>query len=180
MLKHLFFYKHDYYFCKKYKIKRYYKMGKKKFVEKVYFKVVYDGTNVVNGVGNLLVTFPQTQSFILTTKETGSKFLKEKPDTVVTEITYITLENTSLLGSPNIWNVEKRVQEKDSFVSYVTTEVFPGGINNLLIPEARFTAPVSASIGRFAGATKVKSVVLSTSEGGIITRTHNVSVIGYR
>ena len=65
-------------------------MGKKKFVEKVYFKIIVNlqTQQILNGNSYGLVTKPETQSFILTTKETGHKYLKEKPDTIVTEIIY--------------------------------------------------------------------------------------------
>lgn len=155
-------------------------MGKKKFVEKVYYKVVIDSVKLqlVNGNGTVLVTKPETQSYILTTKETGSKFLKEKPDTVVTEIIYITPENPSAIGSSNIWNYEIRCDEKDSFLSYIGTEVLPGGTQ--ITPESKFEATVSGASGRFKGATKVKSIIQTTVEGDIITRTHNVTITGHR
>jgi hypothetical protein len=154
-------------------------MGKKKFVEKVYFKVVYDGTNVLNGNGNLLVTFPQTQSFILTTKETGSKFLKEKPDTVVTDIVYRTPENPSTIGSPIIINLQTNIKEKDSFVSIIGTDVFPGGSQNP--PKIELDSVVTGASGRFKGATKAKYIIRTTAiEGNIITRTFDVTISGHR
>ena len=167
-------------FVKKYKIKKYYKMGKKKFVEKVYYKVVIDSVKlqVVNGNGTVLVTIPESQSFILTTKETGHKYLKEKPDTTVTDIAYITTENPSTIGSPIIYNLQTNIKEKDSFVSFIGTDVGPGGTQ--YPPKIELDSVVTGASGRFKGATKAKYIIRTTIEGNIITRTFDVSVIGYR
>jgi hypothetical protein len=157
---------------------------KKKFVEKLYYKVVVDLTvpfKIINsGNANGLVTKPESGSYILTTKETGSKFLKEKPNTVVTEIVYITPENAALLGSPNIWNYEIRIDEKNSnsFLSYQGTEIFP--IPPPILPGSNLTATVSAASGRFKGAEKVESVIVNTVEGNFLTKTTTATITGYR
>ena len=156
---------------------------KKKFVEKVYYKIVVDLTVPLKiNPGNVygIVTKPESGSYILTTKETGSKFLKEKPDTTVTEIVYITPENASLLGSPNIWNYEVRIDEKksNSFLSYQGTETFL--IPARKLPGANLTATVSAASGRFKGAEKVESVIVNTVEGNFLTKTTIATITGHR
>jgi len=153
---------------------------KKKFVEKVYFKVVTDviKKKVVNGNVTVITTIPETRSVIFTTKETGHKFLKEKLDTTVTNILYKTIQNSSVIGSPFIANYQTNINEKDSFVCYIGTEIIPG--ETILPGEFVSHSVVTGANGRFEGATEVKTIIKTNVNGNIKTDTHNVTVTGYR
>ena len=154
--------------------------GGKDFVEKVYFKVVRDikKPQLLNGNVNLLVTLPTSQSTLITTKETGHKFLKEKPDTIVTYIVYATNENPAVLGSSEIINFQTNIKEKDSFLSCIGTETLPGGFK---IPnKLEFDSSAIGGSGRFKGAEKAKFIVRTSIEGNIRTATYDVTISGHR
>ena len=152
----------------------------KKFTEKIYFKVVANlkTRKLLNSTAIDLVTRPVTQSYMFTTKETGPKYLNEKPDTIVTEIIYAIPNNPLVLGSPNIRSYEIRINEKDSFLSYIGTEVLPGGIDPL--PEVKFKSVVTGASGRFEGALEVTTIIRNTVKGDISTRTREITVTGHR
>ena len=155
-------------------------MGKKKFVEKVYFKIIVNlqTQQILNGNSYGLVTKPETQSFILTTKETGHKYLKEKPDTIVTKIVYRTIENPVVLGSLEINNYQTNIKEKDSFVSYVGTETLSSGTEFPTRIEKR--SVVTGGIGRFEGALEATTIIKTKDEGNIRTVTNDITITGYR
>ena len=152
----------------------------KKFSEKVFFKVVVntDTKQIVNGNGHVLVTVPESQSIIVTTNETGHKYLTEKPDTTVTNIVYNLPENASVTGSPIILNHQTNIKEKDSFVSFIGTDILPGGTQ--IIPTTPVYSVVTGASGRFEGATTAKSIGVITIDGNILTMTQEIIITGYR
>ena len=152
----------------------------KKFKEKIYFKIVVNTQTqqILNGNSYGLGTTPETQSFILTTKETGNKYLKEKPDTIVTYVVYRTIENPLVLESLEINNHQTIIKEKDSLVSYIGTETLSSGTQFPTKIEA--SSVVTGGSGRFEGATKATIIIKTKDEGNIRTVTHDITITGYR
>jgi hypothetical protein len=153
--------------------------GKKKFEEKIYYKKQIINGVVTNGVDTTIVTVPKSPSKIFTTKETDHKYLVEKSDTCVSEISYVTNKNPSSSDS-SIWNYEIRFSEPktNSYLSLIGTFAT---IENIKKTGVYYPTIVAAS-GRFKDATKAIGYYEYTenTQGNIINNFFKVTVTGYR
>jgi hypothetical protein len=156
MLKQLIFYKHDYYFCKKYKIKRYYKMGcGKKFKEKFYDVIKIKDGKVQNATDVDLVTIPNIpvagsnlRLFNLSDKTFTKEYSNRKLFLQRYQVKQYNSE--SFLISTNFQIYEK---DTNSTLLFTTIDILNSFI--YIIPDGKYTGTITGATGRFEGATKL-------------------------
>ena len=154
-------------------------MGKcgEKFVEKVYYKFIFDkNNNTVNGNFEFINTTPKSISYIRTTKETDKTFKKEYPlRTYFINVLEIKKSKFSNLEPVRFKKVS--INETDTN-SYLTFE----SMNNegtIFTPDSIENCVVTGANGRFLGATNAK-VTYSTDKTNPLIKYRVVKVTGYR